>query len=155
MITIKISLRFLVILLYEELTILSGENLYGNTSLDTFTASNVSYIYNEDLKVDSDNLERKDNIINFYNNFLTPCELDGFFNCPTWSLRIDKTEYNIEEDKFTHFDTFLQIADYKVFYLPYFTHYGAKAPRKKGFLTPTVEFTVGGNHGIIAPITYL
>ena len=81
--------------IYEELTILSGENLYGNTSLDTFTASNVSYIYNEDLKVDSDNLERKDNIINFYNNFLTPCELDGFFNCPTWSLRIDKTEYNI------------------------------------------------------------
>ena len=137
--------------LYEELTILSGENLKGNTSLNTFTANNVSYIYNDDLKVDSDNLDRKNNIINFYNNFLTPCELDGFFNCPTWSLRIDKTEYDIKEDKFTHFDTFLQIADYKVFYLPYFTHYGAKAPRKKGFLTPTIEFTVGGDQGIIAP----
>ena len=119
--------------LYEELTILSGQNLKGDTSLNTFTANNVSYIYNDDLKVDSDNLERENNIIYFYNNFLTPCELDGFFNCPTWSLRIDKTEYDIKEDKFTHFDTFLQIADYKVFYLPYFTHYGAKAPRKKGF----------------------
>ena len=74
-----------------------------------------------------------------------------FFNCPTWSLRIDKTEYNIKEDKFTHFDTFLQIADYKDFYLPYFTHYGAKAPRKKIFLTPTIEFTVGGDQGIITP----
>ncbi len=137
--------------LYEELTILSGENLKGDTSLNTFTASNVSYIYNDDLKVDSENLNRKKNIINFYNNFLTPCELDGFFNCPTWSLRIDKTEYDIKEDKFTHFDTFLQIADYKVFYLPYFTHYGAKAPRKRGFLTPTIEFTVGGDQGIIAP----
>ena len=137
--------------LYEELTILSGEDLKGDTSLNSFTANNVSYIYNDDLKVDSDNLVRKNDIINFYNNFLTPCELDGFFNCPTWSLRIDKTEYNVKEDKFTHFDTFLQIADYKVFYLPYFTHYGAKAPRKKGFLTPSMEFTIGGDHGIIAP----
>ena len=137
--------------LYEELTILSGQNLKGNTSLDNFTANKVSYIYNDNLKIDSDSLNRENNFLYFYNNFLTPCELDGYFNCPTWSLRIDKTEYNIEEDKFTHFDTFLQIADYKVFYLPYFTHYGAKAPRKKGFLTPTVEFTVGGNQALITP----
>ena len=137
--------------LYEDLTILSGNNLKGNISLDVFSADNVSYIYNDELKIDSDNLNRNDNLIYFYNNFLTPCELEGYFNCPTWSLRIDKTEYNIEEDKFTHFDTFLQIADYKVFYLPYFTHYGAKAPRKKGFLTPTIEFTVGGDQGVIVP----
>ena len=137
--------------LYEELTILSGQNLKGNASLDVFSANNVSYIYNDDLKIDSNSLDRDKNLIYFYNNFLTPCELEGFFNCPTWSLRIDKTEYNIEQDKFTHFDTFLQIADYKVFYLPYFTHYGAKAPRKKGFLTPTIEFTVGGNQAVITP----
>ena len=137
--------------LYEELTILSGQDLKGNTSLDIFSANNVSYIYNDDLKIDSDSLDKDENLIYFYNNFLTPCELEGFFNCPTWSLRIDKTEYDIEQDKFTHFDTFLQIADYKVFYLPYFTHYGAKAPRKKGFLTPTIEFTVGGDQGIIVP----
>ena len=137
--------------LYEELTILSGQNLNGNTSLDNFSASNVSYIYNDDLKIDSDSIDRNKNLIYFYNNFLTPCELEGFFNCPTWSLRIDKTEYDIEQDKFTHFDSFLQIADYKVFYLPYFTHYGAKAPRKKGFLTPSIEFTVGGNQAAITP----
>ena len=137
--------------LYEELTILSGQDLKGNTSLDIFSANNVNYIYNDDLKIDSDNLNRENNLLYFYNNFLTPCELEGYFNCPTWSLRIDKTKYNIEEDKFTHFDTFLQIADYKVFYLPYFSHYGAKAPRKKGFLTPTIEFTIGGKQGIVAP----
>ena len=137
--------------LYEELTILSGQDLKGNTSLDIFSANNVNYIYNDDLKIDSDNLNRENNLLYFYNNFLTPCELEGYFNCPTWSLRIDKTKYNIEEDKFTHFDTFLQIADYKVFYLPYFSHYGAKAPRKKGFLTPTIEFTVGGKQGIVTP----
>ena len=137
--------------LYEELTILSGENLKGNTSLNNFSASNVSYIYNNDLKIDSYNLDREENFVYFYNNFLTPCELEGFFNCPTWSLRIDKTKYNIDEDKFTHFDTFLQIADYKVFYLPYFSHYGAKAPRKKGFLTPSIEFTIGSDQGIIIP----
>ena len=137
--------------LYEELTILSGQDLKGDTSLDIFSANNVNYIYNDDLKIDSDNLNRENNLLYFYNNFLTPCELEGYFNCPTWSLRIDKTKYNIEEDKFTHFDTFLQIADYKVFYLPYFSHYGARAPRKKGFLTPTINFTVGGKQGIVTP----
>ena len=137
--------------LYEDLTILSGKNLKGNTSLDEFTAANVSYVYNDDLKIDSDNMNRENNLIYFYNNFLTPCELEGYFNCPTWSLRIDKTEYDIEEDKFKHFDTFLQIADYKVFYLPYFSHYGVKAPRKRGFLAPTIEFTIGGDQGVIAP----
>ena len=137
--------------LYEELNILSGENLKGNISLDFFTANNVSFIYNDDLKIDSEKVERERNLVYFYNNFLTPCELDGYFNCPTWSLRIDKTEYDAEQDKFTHFNTFLQIADYKVFYLPYFSHYGAKAPRKMGFLSPTIEFTVGGDQGIITP----
>ena len=137
--------------LYEELTILSGQNLKGSTSLEIFSANNVSYIYNDNLKIDSDKLNREENLVYFYNNFLTPCELNGYFNCPTWSLRIDKTEYDIEKDKFTHFDTFLQIADYKFFYLPYFSHYGVKAPRKKGFLTPTLQFTVGGDQGVIIP----
>ena len=137
--------------LYEGLTILSGKNLVGNNSLDIFSAEEVNYLYNDDLKIDSSNLRRENNILFFYDNFLTPCELDGFFNCPTWSLKIDKTKYNIKEDKFTHFDSFLQLADYKIFYIPYFTHYGAKAPRKKGFLTPSFEFTVGGDNGLITP----
>ena len=85
------------------------------------------------MKIDSEMAERSDGIIYFYNNFLTPCKLDGFFNCPTWSFRIDKTKYEIDEDRFIHYDSFLQIADYKVFYLPYFSHYGHKAPRKKDF----------------------
>ena len=137
--------------LYEELTILSGKDLKGNTSLDIFSANNINYIYNNDLKIESDKLIREDNLLYFNDNFLTPCELEGYFNCPTWSLRVNKTKYNIEEDKFTHFDTFLQIADYKVFYLPYFSHYGAKAPRQKGFLTPTFQFTIGGGERIITP----
>ncbi len=137
--------------LYQEFNILSGKNLVGDTKLNNFTTSEVSYIYNNDLKIDSDKAVRSEEIVTFYNNFLTPCELDGYFNCPTWSLRIDESRYNIEKDKFDHFDSFLQIADYKVFYLPYFSHYGSKAPRQKGFLTPTFEFNIGGNNGIITP----
>ena len=137
--------------LYQDLNILSGKNLIGDTKLNNFSAIDVSYIYNNDLKIDSDKSKRSDNIVSFYNNFLTPCELDGYFGCPTWSLRIDETKYNIEKDKFVHFDSFLQIADYKLFYLPYFSHYGAKAPRQKGFLTPTLEFTIGGNSGLYTP----
>ncbi len=137
--------------LYQELNILSGKDLIGNTGLSHFSAKEVNYIYNNDLKIDSELAKREDDIIYFYNNFLTPCDLEGFFNCPTWSLRIDKTKYRIEDDKFTHFDTFLQIADYKVFYLPYFSHYGSKAPRKRGFLTPTIEFSIGSDTSLITP----
>ena len=137
--------------LYQELNILSGKDLVGNTSMSNFKANEVSYIYNNDLKIDSDRAVRSDGIVIFYNNFLTPCDLEGFFNCPTWSLRIDETRYEIEKDKFNHFDTFIQIADYKVFYLPYFSHYGSKAPRKKGFLTPSFEINIGGDPGIITP----
>ena len=137
--------------LYQEINILSGKNLKGDLNLNNFTASEVSYIYNDDLKIDSDNAMRSENNIYFYNNFLTPCELVGYFGCPTWSLRIDETKYDVDKDKFVHFDTFLQIADYKLFYIPYFSHYGAKAPRQKGFLTPSIEFEIGGNSGIYTP----
>ena len=137
--------------LYQDLNILSGKDLVGDTGLKNFTAIDVSYIYNNDLKIDSDKSRKSENFLYFFNNFLTPCELDGYFGCPTWSLRIDKTKYDIDKDKFVHFDTFLQIADYKLFYLPYFSHYGAKAPRQKGFLTPTLEFAIGGNSGVYTP----
>ena len=137
--------------LYQDLNILSGKNLKGDTRFNNFKADEISFIYNDDLKIDSDLVEKNDNNFTFYNNFLTPCEIEGFFNCPTWSLRIDKTEYDIERDKFTHYDTFLQIADYKLFYLPYFSHYGSEAPRQKGFLTPSIEFTVGENTSVKTP----
>ena len=58
--------------LYQEFNILSGKNLSGDTKLVNFTANSVSYIYNNDLKIDSDKAERSDNIIFFYNNYLTP-----------------------------------------------------------------------------------
>ena len=137
--------------LYQDLNILSGKDLLGNTDLNNFSAIDVSYIYNNDLKIDSEKSKRSNNIIYFYNNFLTPCEIDGYFGCPTWSLRIDETKYNIEKDKFVHFDTFLQIADYKLFYIPYFSHYGAKAQRQRGFLTPMLEFSIGGDSSIYTP----
>ena len=140
--------------LYQEFNILSGKNLVGDISMDNFKANDVSFIYDNDLKIDSDKVVRNDENVNFYNNFLTPCELEGYFNCPTWSLRIDKTKYNIEEDKFSHYDSFLQIADYKVFYLPYFSHYGSKAPRQKGFLTPSIEIDIKGDSGLITPYYY-
>tara|TARA_B100000927_G_scaffold50613_1_gene37405 strand:- start:4248 stop:6368 length:2121 start_codon:yes stop_codon:yes gene_type:complete len=137
--------------LYENLNILSGEDLRGDTNLNNFSANKVSYIYNSELKIDSQKLSKDQEKLIFYDNFLTPCELDGFFDCPTWSLRIDKTEYEIEKDKFIHYDSFLQIADNKIFYLPYFTHYGTKADRQKGFLTPSIEYSIGGDLGFITP----
>jgi len=137
--------------LYEKLNIISGKNLTGDTNLENFSAIDVNYIYNNDLKIDSKKILRDKNYLYFHDNFLTNCELDGFFNCPTWSLKISKTKYDIDKDQFKHYNNFLQIADYKIFYLPYLSHFGNKAPRQKGFLNPTLSFEIGGNSSVITP----
>ena len=41
--------------LYQDLNILSGKDLSGNLNLTRFSASDVSYIYNDDLKMDANN----------------------------------------------------------------------------------------------------
>ena len=132
--------------------IISGENLKSNISFTNFSASNVSYVYNNDLKIDSKSINRKGELISFYNSFITPCEINGYFNCPTWSIKVPKTVYYVEEDKFVHYDSFLQVADYKVFYTPYLSHYGNKAPRKKGFLYPSIDLDLlSGSPSFIVP----
>tara|TARA_B100001063_G_C16767684_1_gene559667 strand:+ start:1088 stop:3193 length:2106 start_codon:yes stop_codon:yes gene_type:complete len=140
--------------LYQNDNILSGVDLTGDTNLNNFNASKVSFIYIDKLKIDSKILKKKGDKILFYDNFLTPCKLNGFFNCPTWSIRVDETEYNLNKDQFKHYDSFLQIADYKVLYLPYFSHYGNKAPRQKGFLTPSIIWELDENIGFKIPYYY-
>ena len=55
--------------LYQETNILSGKDLKGDTKLKNFIANKVSFIYNDDLKIDSDKASRSENNIFFYNNF--------------------------------------------------------------------------------------
>ena len=92
--------------IYEKQNILSGKNLKGDIKLNNYKANEVSYIYNNELKIDSSSVEKDDGNLYFYDSFITPCEIDGYFECPTWSIRVDKTKYNIEEDKFIHYDSF-------------------------------------------------
>ena len=141
--------------IYEKQNILSGKNLKGDIKLNNYKANEVSYIYNNELKIDSSSVEKDDGNLYFYDSFITPCEIDGYFECPTWSIRVDKTKYNIEEDRFIHYDSFFQVADYKILYFPYFSHYGSNAPRKKGFLYPSVQFDLI-DHGttIFTPYYY-
>ena len=56
--------------LYQDLNILSGKDLVGDTGLKNFTAIDVSYIYNNDLKIDSDKSRKSENFLYFFNNFL-------------------------------------------------------------------------------------
>ena len=125
---------------YSE-DIMKGNSLNADLNFNEGSAKNVNYIFNKKLKINSENLNKRNNTIIFNDSFITPCDLEGFFNCPTWSLKVKKTKYNINDDYFEHFSTFVQIADKKIFYLPYLSHYGSKAPRQKGFLTPTVQIT--------------
>ncbi|MDB2435190.1 LPS assembly protein LptD, partial [Alphaproteobacteria bacterium] len=128
--------------------IMKGNQLRADLNFNEGSAKNVNYIFNKNLKINSKILQKIDKKIIFKDSFITPCDLEGFFNCPTWSLKVKKTKYSIDEDYFEHFSTFLQVADKKIFYMPYFSHYGSKAPRQKGFLTPTVQLSnevLGGN----------
>ena len=121
--------------------IMKGNQLKADLNFNEGSAKNVNYIFNKNLKINSKILQKIDKKIIFQDSFITPCDLEGFFNCPTWSLKVKKTKYSIDEDYFEHFSTFLQVADKKIFYMPYFSHYGSKAPRQKGFLTPTIQLT--------------
>ena len=47
--------------LYQETNILSGKDLKGDTKLRNFRANDVSFIYNDELKIDSDSASRSDN----------------------------------------------------------------------------------------------
>lgn len=76
--------------LSNQSIILSGDYLKGNLNLNNFNADNVSFIYEDDLKIDSENLKKNGNNLIFYNNFITSCKLDGYFNCPTWSFKSKK-----------------------------------------------------------------
>ena len=111
--------------------IMKGNQLRADLNFNEGSAKNVNYIFNKNLKINSKILQKIDKKIIFKDSFITPCDLEGFFNCPTWSLKVKKTKYSIDEDYFEHFSTFLQVADKKIFYMPYFSHYGSKAPRQK------------------------
>ena len=121
--------------------IMKGIFLKADLNFKEGSAKNVNYILNKKIKINAELLNKVSDTLTFYDSFITPCDLKGFFNCPTWSLKVKKTKYNINDDYFEHFSTFVQIADKKIFYLPYLSHYGSKAPRQKGFLTPTVQIT--------------
>ena len=125
----------------ESGDIMKGESLKADLNFNVGTAKNVNYLIQNKIKINSKNLNKKKDVIIFRDNFITPCDLKGIFNCPTWSLKVKKTKYTIDDDFFQHFSTFVQIADKKLFYLPYLSHYGSKASRKKGFLTPSMEFS--------------
>tara|TARA_B110000483_G_scaffold242831_1_gene329991 strand:- start:286 stop:2430 length:2145 start_codon:yes stop_codon:yes gene_type:complete len=121
--------------------IMKGIFLKADLNFKEGSAKNVNYILNKKIKINAELLNKVSDTLTFYDSFITPCDLKGFFDCPTWSLKVKKTKYNIEDDYFEHFSTFVQVADKKIFYLPYVSHYGSKAPRQKGFLTPTAQIT--------------
>ena len=118
---------------------MKGTYLKGDLDFTNAYAENVNYIYNKDLKINSDSLKKNLDNLYFNKSFITPCDLNGIFGCPTWTLKVRKTKYIISKDQFRHFNAFLSIADKKIAYLPYFSHYGTKAGRKMGFLTPTFQ----------------
>ena len=63
--------------------IFSGNSLKSDTKFTNATAEDVSYIINENFKIQSSKLIKSQNIVNLYDNYITPCKINGIFNCPT------------------------------------------------------------------------
>ena len=95
---INIESKFYILKIDE---IFSGKNLKSDTTFTNATANEISYIINENFKIQSANLVKNDEVINLFNNYITPCKINGVFNCPTWSLSVKKTSYDQLTDKYT------------------------------------------------------
>jgi LPS-assembly protein len=77
-------------------------------------------------------------------NIYTPCEKDKFSktikdDCPDWSLKTQKTIYDINKKMIYHYGSLMQIKNVPFFYTPYFSHPDPTVKRKSGFLPPSIK----------------
>ena len=70
---IDIESKFYILQIMKFLS----KNLKSDTTFTNATANEISYIINENFKIQSANLE-KDEVINLFNNYITPCKINGF-----------------------------------------------------------------------------
>ena len=106
----------------QELKIQYEKSYFGNKDNEPLLKGRSSYSNDNELKV--------------YKGVFSTCStLDK--KCRGWELNTNEFKHDKKERMFKYKHSWLKIFDYKIFYLPFFSHPDPTVKRKSGFLTPT------------------
>lgn len=78
---------------------------------------------------------------------LTTCEF-CIRSSPQWQFNSSKVEYNQQEEKIYHRNSFFELYGMPVMYTPYFSHFAPNAAPKSGFLLPSYKYKTFYGNGI-------
>ncbi len=140
----------------QELKVDAKENIIindldGNTffldeamtfnGINYIEGSNVKARMNDDSRIVSKDIIRKDNVTLLTDAEYTPCKENNYLikNCPGWKLQAKKI-YQDSETKTMHYDhAKIYLFNIPFLYLPYFSHPDPSVNKRSGFLMPTIE----------------
>ena len=129
------------------------EKIETDNEIKNLKGINVRARLDDDSRIVGSKLIKKDHITSLEEAEYTPCLESDYLieNCPGWKLKANKI-FQDNKTKTIHYDhARIHLFNIPVFYLPYFSHYGVKAPRKKGFLTPSINYNFAGDIGLVTP----
>tara|TARA_B100000886_G_scaffold339289_1_gene304323 strand:+ start:3177 stop:5570 length:2394 start_codon:yes stop_codon:yes gene_type:complete len=106
----------------NELKIEYERSHFGNKDNEPTLKGRSSYSNDEELKV--------------YKGVFSTCDTTNK-KCRGWELNTNEFKHDKKGKTFEYKHSWLKIFNYKVFYLPYFSHPDPTVKRKSGFLTPT------------------
>ena len=95
---------------------------FGNINNEPVLRGRSAYSNDDELKV--------------YKGVFSTCSKENK-KCRGWELNTDEFKHDKKEKTFEYKHSWLKIFNYKIFYLPFFSHPDPTVKRKSGFLTPT------------------
>ena len=106
----------------NELKIEYERSHFGNADNEPTLKGRSSYSNDDELKV--------------YKGVFSTCNIQNK-KCRGWELNTEEFKHDKKKKTFEYQHSWLKIFDYKIFYLPFFSHPDPTVKRKSGFLTPT------------------
>lgn len=83
-------------------------------------------------------IQQDQNIGELYNASYTPC-VKCINNSPLWSIEAEKTEIDFQKRKVKYHHAFFKVGEYRIIYLPYFSHSLTDSKAESGILKPEID----------------
>ena len=106
----------------KELDINFKKSYFGNEKNDPVLKGRSLFSNDDELKV--------------YKGVFSTCNIENK-KCRGWEINTEEFKHDKRKKIFEYKNSWLKIFDYKVFYLPYFSHPDPSVKRKSGLLTPS------------------
>ena len=121
----------------NEIRVEFEKSYFGNENNEPLLKGRSAYSDEKELKV--------------YKGVFSTCNIKNK-KCRGWELNAKEFKHDKEKKLFQYKESWLKIFNYKIFYLPYFSHPDPSVKRKSGFLTPS--YTTSESFGTSANIPY-